>query len=125
MELATVSVGIPSRPGMKLERSLIDQVDEPVGGLVATRQFRRAFRLADLRCVDIGDADFFSVKPECIAIDDTCDPLGRAAFLDGGLEFDPGGRCGSIRRGSNRREDVRDRQDGDGEYAGARRLGSA
>lgn len=62
-KLAPVSVGIPSRPSVKLKRSLVNQCDKPVGGVVAAPQFRGAFRLANFRRVDIGNADFVTVQP--------------------------------------------------------------
>ncbi|OJU69647.1 MAG: hypothetical protein BGO05_19170 [Rhizobiales bacterium 63-7] len=65
---------------------MIQERYQSVGGSLAAFPFGTAFRIGDLGCIDIGDADLFAVEPDRVAINHTSYPLAFSATLPVAVE---------------------------------------
>lgn len=111
---AAIAVGLAAL-GDQREATGVEQVRQPARGGRAEPRLVRAGGMADLGCVDVGDADLGAAIPERVAIDDAghARPIvtgGKAT----GLGVRAGGRGGGLGHGQGGKA----KGDGAGKCAG-------
>jgi hypothetical protein len=75
-KLAAIFIRIWSGPVHELNRTSIDKLQQPVFGFVSSSLFSSASWTADLRRVDVGKPNLYSVVADRVAVD-------HAVFLEG------------------------------------------
>ena len=107
-----IAIRVATGPCSNFEWTLVDQFDQSLGCAITQSKLRGASGLANLGCIDVGNSDFRAIDPQCVTVDDACDPVGARAFLKH--------CCGQIRCGQCHRRSTGRVRDGahDAEHHG-------